>query len=164
MPAPGLTADGADGTDKKDRGEWRQGGWCPEPATWPALCGGSLIREIRGPFFARLRVGHPSWALRAAPQPSGFAVGSGGPQSTQKDAEKGRASARTEYVRPGEAPSMSSLSPPRYRGASRFIGTDGLRRLWDATTPNPLRKRRGLEFWGRGTGGGGLTALPPATV
>jgi|GEM_PF-3484173 len=43
-------------------------------------------------------------------------------------------------------------------------GTDGLRKLWDATTPNPLRRRRGLEFWGRGTGGGGLTALPPATV
>jgi len=137
------------------------GDFAPPPG---ALCAVPLIREIReirGPFFARLRVGHPSWALRAAPQPSGFAVGSGGPQSTQKDAELGRpgwALARTEYVRPGEAPSMSSLSPPRYRGASRFIGTDGLRRLWDATTPNPLRKRRGLEFWGRGTGGGGLTA------
>ncbi len=59
---------------------------------------------------------------------------------------------------------MSFLSSPWSRRASRWIGTDGWRRLWDATTPNPLRQRRGLEFWGRGTGGGGLTALPPATV
>jgi len=76
----------------------------------------------------------------------------------------GGASARTDSVRPGEAPWMGFLSPPRNRGASRFIGSDGLRRLRDAATPNPLRKRRGLEFWGRGTGGGGLAALPPATV
>jgi len=55
---------------------------------------------------------------------------------------------------------MSFLSTPRYRGASRCIGTDGWRRLWDATTPNPLRKRRGLEFLGTGDRGwrpGGLT-------
>ena len=76
----------------------------------------------------------------------------------------GGASARTDSVRPGEAPSVRFVSSPWYRGASRFIGTHGLRELWDATTPNPLRKRRGLEFWGRGTGGGGLAALPPATV
>ncbi len=59
---------------------------------------------------------------------------------------------------------MSFLSSPWNRGASRFIGTDGLQQLRDAATPNPLRQRRGLEFWGRGTGGGGLAALPPATV
>jgi len=142
----------------------RTSDFAPPPGALDGVSPIREIREIRGPFFAGSRVGRPSWALRAAPQPSGFAAGSAGPQTTQTDAEKGRASARTEYVRPGEAPSMSSLSPPRYRGASRCIGTDGLRRLWDATTPNPLRKRRGLEFWGRGTGGGGLTALPPATV
>ena len=65
---------------------------------------------------------------------------------------------------PREARSTSFLSSPWSRRASRFIGTDGLRRLWDATTPNPLRKRRGLDVLGRGTGGGGLAALPPATV
>jgi len=56
-----------------------------------ALCSVSLIREIReirGPFFARSRVGHPSWAVRAAPQPFAFVVGSAGPQTTQTDAER----------------------------------------------------------------------------
>ena len=50
-----MTADGADGTDKKNREEWRQAWRCPGRATLPALCGVSLIREIReirGPFFA----------------------------------------------------------------------------------------------------------------
>jgi len=50
-----MTADGADGTDKKNREEWRQAWCCPVQATLPALCGVSLIREIReirGPFFA----------------------------------------------------------------------------------------------------------------
>jgi len=43
---------------------------------------------------------------------------------------------------------------------SRSIGTDGLRSLGDATTPNPLRKRRGLDVLGTGDRGwrpGGLT-------
>ncbi len=56
-----------------------------------ALCSVSLIREIReirGPFFARSRVGHPSWAVRAAPQPFAFVVGSAGPQTTQTVAER----------------------------------------------------------------------------
>ena len=80
----------------------RPSDFAPPPG---ALCAVSLIREIReirGPFFAGSRVGRPSWALRAAPQPSGFAAGSTGPQTTQKDAELGRpgwALARTEYVR-----------------------------------------------------------------
>jgi len=55
---------------------------------------------------------------------------------------------------------VSFLSPPRNRGASRFIGTHGLRELWDATTPNPLRKRRGLDILETGDRGwrpGGLT-------
>jgi len=89
-----------------------------------------------------------------------FVAGSAGPQTTQKDAELGRALARTEYVRPGEAPSMSFLSPPWYRGASRCIGTHGWRRLRGATTPSPLRKRRGLDVLGTGDRGwrpGGLT-------
>ncbi len=55
---------------------------------------------------------------------------------------------------------MRFVSSPWNRGASRCIGTDGWRRLWDATTPNPLRQRRGLEFLGTGDRGwrpGGLT-------
>jgi len=50
-----MTADDVDGTDKKNREEWRQAWRCPERATLPALHGVSLIREIReirGPFFA----------------------------------------------------------------------------------------------------------------
>jgi len=81
-----------DGTIRQSRREWRQAWRCPGRATLPALCGVSLIREIReirGPFFAGSRVGHASWARRAAPQPSGFAVGTVGPQTTQKDAERG---------------------------------------------------------------------------
>jgi len=61
---------------------------------------------------------------------------------------------------PREARSTSFLSSPWSRRASRCIGTDGWRRLWDATTPNPLRQRRGLEFFGTGDRGwrpGGLT-------
>ena len=101
-----------------------------------------------------------SSALRAAAQPSGFAAGSTGPQSTQTDAEMGGASARTDSVRQSEAPSVRFVSPPWSRRASRWIGTDGWRRLRDATTPNPLRKRRGLGVLGTGDRGwrpGGLT-------
>ena len=166
-----LTADDADDTDKKGPEGMAPGvalsrtsDFAPPPG---ALHGVSLIREIReirGPFFARSRVGHASWAPGVAAPPSGFAVGSTGPQTTQTDAEMGGASARTDSVRQSEAPWMSFLATPWYRGASRWIGTDGLLKLRGAATPNPLRRRRGLEFWGRGTGGGGLAALPPATV
>jgi len=94
--------------------------FAPSPG---ALCGVSLIREIReirGPLVAGSRVGHPSWAVRAAPQPSGFAAGSAGPQSTQKDAELGCASTRTDSVRPREAPSVRFVSSPWNRGDSRL--------------------------------------------
>ena len=109
------------------------------------------------------RVGHPSWALRAAAQPSGFVVGSAGPQSTQKDAEMGGAGLRLNPHRvrsPEGAPSLPFPSSPWNRGASRCIGTDGLRKLRDAATPHPLRKRRGLDVLGTGDRGwrpGGLT-------
>jgi len=169
-----LTADDADDTDKKGPEGMAPGvalsrtsDFAPPPG---ALCGVSLIREIReirGPFFARSRVGHASWARRAAPQPSAFVVGSAGPQSTQKDAEPGGAGLHLGPHRlrsPKGGSLVSFLSSPWNRGASRWIGTDGLLKLWGAATPNPLRERRGLEFWGRGTGGGGLAALPPATV
>ncbi len=104
-----------------------------------------------------------SSARRAAAQPSAFAVGCAGPQTTQKDAELGGTGLRLGLHRlpsPGGGSRVSFLSPPWNRGTSRFIGTDGLQQLRDAATPNPLRKRRGLEFWGRGTRGwrpGGLT-------
>jgi hypothetical protein len=65
-----LTADGADVTDKKERESVaadmalsRRSDFAPPRRT---LYGVSLIREIRGPFLARLRVGRPYWALRAA--------------------------------------------------------------------------------------------------
>ena len=60
-----------------------------------------------------------------------------------------------------EAPSVRFVSSPWNRGASRCIGTDGWRRLWDATTPNPLRQRRGLEFLGTGDRGWRPDGLTP---
>jgi len=56
---------------------------------------------------------------------------------------------------------VSFLATPWYRGTSRFIGTHGLRRLWDATTPNPLRKRRGLDVLGAGDRGWRPNGLTP---
>jgi len=155
-----LTADGADVTDRKE----------------PERVAASMALS-RPSDFARpaQRLPHPrnprnprsllcsvtrrafSSALRAAPQPSGFAVGCAGPQTTQTDAELGGASARTGSVR-SEGGALYELSFVAVE--SRSIGTDGLRKLWDATTPNPLRKRRGLDVMGTGDRGwrpGGLT-------
>ena len=56
---------------------------------------------------------------------------------------------------------MSFLSSPWSRRASRFIGTDGLQQLRDATTPNPLRKRRGLDVLGTGDRGWRPDGLTP---
>jgi len=56
---------------------------------------------------------------------------------------------------------MSFLSSPWYRGASRCIGTDALPSLGDATTPNPLRKRRGLGVLGTGDRGWRPDGLTP---
>ena len=108
------------------------------------------------------RVGRSCWAPRAAAQPSGFAAGSTGPQSTQKDAEPGGAGL--------------GLGPHRLRSAGGG-SLDGLsfvavvsRRLTGCGVsgvpppPTPSAGGGGWTFWGRGTGGGGLTALPPATV
>jgi|GEM_PF-1791524 len=44
---------------------------------------------------------------------------------------------------------------------SRSIGTDGLRSLGDAATPNPLRKRRGLDVLGTGDRGWRPDGLTP---
>ncbi len=159
-----LTADGADGTDRKES---------ERVAASIVLSGTSDFarpaqrlphpRNPRNPRSLLCSVTRRAFssALRAAPQPSGFAVGCAGPQTTQTDAELGGASARTGSVR-SEGGALYELSFVAVE--SRSIGTDGLRSLGDAATPNPLRKRRGLEFWGQGTGGGGLAALPPATV
>jgi len=85
-----LTADGADDTDKKGPEGMAAEMALSGPTTLPALWGVPLIREIReirGPFFGRSRVGHASWAPCPPPQPLAFVVGSAGPQTTQKDAE-----------------------------------------------------------------------------
>ncbi len=107
-----LTADDADGTDRKES---------ERVAASIALSGTSdFARPVRRLPYPRnprnprsllcwSRVGHPSWARRAAPQPSGFAVGCAGPQTTQMDAELSGASARTEYVR-SEGGSLDELS------------------------------------------------------
>ena len=56
---------------------------------------------------------------------------------------------------------MGLVSSPRNHGGSRCIGTSGLRRLQGATTPNPLRKRRGLDVLGTGDRGWRPYGLTP---
>jgi len=70
-----LTADGADDTDKKAPEGMAAEMALSGPTTLPALCGLSLIREIReirGPFFGRSRVCRPP--RLCAPQLCGFCV------------------------------------------------------------------------------------------
>jgi len=103
-----------------DRGRaWRQGWWCPAQATSPAtrsppqrLAHPRNPRNPRNPrsLLCWSRVGHPSWAPRPTPQPLAFVVGSAGPQSTQKDAEVGRAGLPLERATPRDTARLGS--PP----------------------------------------------------
>ena len=85
----------------------------------------------------------------------------GGPQTTQTDAELGGPGLRlgAHRLRSPEGGSLDELSFDAV--VSRSIGTDGLRSLGDAATPNPLRKRRGLDVLGTGDRGWRPDGLTP---
>ncbi len=86
-------------------------------------------------------------------------------QASRQGAQARRARRKTQNwaaPRPAQAPFARGRLPGwalfRRRGIAE---THGLRRLWDATTPNPLRKRRGLDVLGTGDRGWRPDGLTP---
>ncbi len=156
---------------RKSGREWRRGhGAVAAQSTLPPCAGSpSSAKSVKSavPSLLGDALGHPSWALRAAPQPSRLRGWERRPAEHAEGRRTGRGPRRAQTP---SSPRGGPLGEVCFvavvaQSTSRCCSNDGFAETLGCHHPQPPSASGGAgTFGGRGTGGGGMAGLTPATV